>query len=90
MTLCDLGSATGPSWVTLRQTFIFLPYFSHLGIMMPFQLKLENYTTVKMYKITMRFKGLVLDLPGGNFVMCRSTAPASLRLLVIQSMVPNH
>lgn len=57
---------------------------------MPFQLKLENYTTVKMYKITMRFKGIVLDLPGGNFVMCHSTAPASLRLLVIQSMVPNH
>lgn len=87
--VCDLGSATGPSWVALSQTFIFLPYFSHLGIMTPFQLKLENRTTVKMYKIITGFKGIVLVLPGGNFVMCCSTAPTSLSLLVIQGVVPN-
>lgn len=44
--VCDLASATGPSWLALSQTFLFLPYFSHSGIMMSFQLKLENYATI--------------------------------------------
>lgn len=51
-----LGSATGPSWATLGKPFLFLPYFHHLGIMMSFQLKLENITTVRTYKVVIRFE----------------------------------
>lgn len=51
----DLGSGTGPSWVTLGKPFLSLPYFPYLGIMMSFQLKLENYTMVRTYKVIIRF-----------------------------------
>jgi len=51
----NLDSAPGPFWVTLGKPFLFLPYFPYLGITMSFQLKLENYTTVRMYSVVIRF-----------------------------------
>lgn len=84
-----LALPLGPlGWLWARHFFFWL-IFSHLRIMTSFKLKLENHTTVKIYKIITRFEGIVLDLPGENFVMCCSTPPASLNLLLVQNMVPN-